>query len=469
MQNDNKNQNGIGFGRSSSVTQSQVINHSASQELHKKQNGKNTDKKGIATFFRDVSLSDAFGSENDLPNFVKRMPKPLRILWQMAFGGVDKNAKKLVPRDCAGIDRVMLIIICILICIGSVMVFSASYAYAETRYNDSLHFVKKQCMFVILGFIAMFLTSIFTPEFYKTIARGVYAVSLLLLVAVLIMGFAGNGAQRWLSIGPISFQPSEIAKMSLVMVLAWYYSVFGDKAMDYKNKRKSLFYGILYPFAIIGITAGLVMLEKHLSCLIILGCIGLIIMFVAGSNAKILGILCGGGLVGVGTLAVALEYTRKRLVIWLNPEKYPLEGGWQTLEGMMAIGSGGLLGLGLGNSRMKYSYVSEPANDFIFTITCEELGFVGAVVIIAIFALFIWRGYVIALNNRDTFSRITAFGITTQVAVQVVLNIAVVTNSIPNTGIALPFFSYGGTSLVILFAEMGILLSISRFSHLKYR
>lgn len=464
-QDDNNKKSETGFGRSAPTTQDVKKPHS--DALH---TGKSNIPKRIKTRFSDdISLSEALGNENDLPKFIQRMPKPFRRIWQMMFGGIDKNIKMVIPRESAGIDRVMLIIICILICIGSVMVFSASYAFAETRYHDSMHFLKKQIMFVIIGFIAMFITSVFTPDFYKMISRGVYAVSLLLLVAVLVMGFAGNGAQRWLSIGPISFQPSEIAKMSLVLILAWYFSVFGDKVINHSNRKTSFFYGIFYPFSLIGITAVLVMLEKHLSCLIILGCIGLIMMFIAGSDGKLLGLICGGGIVAVGSLAVALEYTRRRLVIWLNPEKYPLDGGWQTLEGMLAIGSGGIFGLGLGNSRMKYSYVSEPANDFIFTITCEELGFVGAVIIIALFAIFIWRGYVIALKNQDVFARLTAFGITTQVAVQVLLNIAVVTNTIPNTGIALPFFSYGGTSLVILFAEMGILLSVSRTSHLKYR
>ena len=465
QQDDNNKKSETGFGRSASITQN--VKKPQSDALHTNTN--KIPKKIKTHIFDDISVSAALGSENDLPKFIQRMPKPFRRIWQMMFGGIDKNTKIVIPRESAGIDRVMLIIICILICIGSVMVFSASYAFAETRYHDSMHFLKKQIMFVIIGFIAMFMTSIFTPDFYKMISRGVYAVSLLLLVAVLVMGFAGNGAQRWLSIGPISFQPSEIAKMSLVLILAWYFSVFGDKVINHKNKKSSFFYGIFYPFSLIGITAVLVMLEKHLSCLIILGCIGLIMMFIAGSDGKLLGLICGGGVFAVGTLAVALEYTRRRLVIWLNPEKYPLDGGWQTLEGMLAIGSGGIFGLGLGNSRMKYSYVSEPANDFIFTITCEELGFVGAVIIIALFAVFIWRGYVIALKNQDVFARLTAFGITTQVAVQVLLNIAVVTNTIPNTGIALPFFSYGGTSLVILFAEMGILLSVSRTSHLKYR
>ncbi|MBQ5800614.1 MAG: putative lipid II flippase FtsW [Clostridia bacterium] len=458
---ENNNQNSVGFGRAS------AIKEEGSSSLHKESI---TKKKGLGAIFdEEVSVSEALGDKNKLPRVISRLPKPFQLLYRMLFGGIYKKPEVLVPRQSAGIDRVMLVIICLLICIGSVMVFSASYAFAESRYHDSLHFVKKQILFVFLGFMALLVTSRFTPEFYKVITRGAYAVSLLLLVLVLVMGFAGNGAQRWISLGPISFQPSEISKLTLILILAWYYSVFGDRARNYKKKKQAFFYGILYPFVLIGVPAVLVMLEKHLSCLIILGLIGLTLMFLSGSNGKWLGLICGGGIGAVGALALALDYTRRRIVIWLNPEKYPLDGAWQTLEGMMAIGSGGLLGLGLGNSRMKYSYVSEPANDFIFTITCEELGFVGAFVIIALFAIFVWRGYVIALKNNDTFSRITALGITSHIAIQVLLNIAVVTNTIPNTGIALPFFSYGGTSLIILFAEMGILLSISRYSHLKYR
>jgi cell division protein FtsW len=429
-------------------------------------------KRSLAEFVKydeEISIGDAMGDAGTLPQVISRAPKFIQFLWKLFFGNIDIKEKKVIPRTSAGVDRVMVVLICVLVSIGSVMVFSASYAFAQTRYGDSLHFVKKQIMFVLIGLVVMFLTSIFTPAFYKMLTRGVYAVALLLLVLVLVMGFAGNGAQRWISLGPLSFQPSEVAKMALVLILAWYYSVFEDRVINYANRRQTFFYGIFYPFMFIGLTAGLVMLEKHLSCLIILGCIGLIMMFAAGSDKKLLGLICGVGIAAVGAMAVIIPYTRRRLIIWLDPAKDALDGGWQTLNGLNAIGSGGFFGLGLGNSRMKYSYVSEPANDFIFTITCEELGFVGAAAIFILFAMFVYRGYLIARTNHDTFARLTAFGITTQVAVQALLNFAVVTNTFPNTGIALPFFSYGGTSLVMLFAEMGILLSVSRSSHLKYR
>ena len=451
-----------GFGRSSEFTSTRPTPNA--KEIHTKKS-----LKEFLSYDEEVSLGAALGDKDKVPSPIKKMPKGIGFLWRAIFGGINFKEKKLHPKASAGVDRVMILIICVLVCIGSVMVFSASYAFAETRYGDSLHFVKKQITFVLIGLVAMFVTASFTPAFYKMLSRGFFGVSLVLLVLVLIMGFAGNGAQRWIAIGPISFQPSEIAKMALVLILAWYYSVFEDKITNYSNKRIAFFYGIVYPFLFIGITAGLVMLEKHLSCLIILGCIGMLIMYASGSETKMLGVIFWCGIAAVAILAIAIPYTRRRLVIWLDPSKDSQGGGWQTLQGLNAIGSGGFFGLGLGNSRMKYSYVSEPANDFIFTITCEELGFVGAAAIVAIFALFIWRGYHIAKTNRDTFARITAFGITSQIAIQVLLNIAVVTNTFPNTGIALPFFSYGGTSLVMLFAEMGILLSVSRTSHLKYR
>jgi cell division protein FtsW len=211
----------------------------------------------------------------------------------------------------------------------------------------------------------------------------------------------------------------------------------------------------------------LVALEKHLSCIIILGMLGVAMMFAAGSRLRYLGLFGALGTLGISALALFTDYTKRRILIWQNPAAYPLDGGWQTLQGMMAIGSGGFFGLGLGNSRLKYSYVSEPQNDFIFTITCEELGLVGAVLILALFAAFLWRGYTVAMRASDAFSSLVVFGIVTKVTVQVLLNVAVVTNTIPNTGISLPFFSYGGSSLVMLFAEMGLLLSCTRHAHIR--
>jgi len=206
----------------------------------------------------------------------------------------------------------------------------------------------------------------------------------------------------------------------------------------------------------------LVMLQKHLSCIIILGLIGLLVMIASGIRTKYISVFSALGAAGVTCLAIFTDYTKERITVWQNPELYRLTGGWQTLQGLMAIGSGGMLGVGFGESVLKYCYISEPANDMIFTVLCEETGFVGAVAVLLTFAFLCFRGYTVAIRSTTVFSRLTAFGITTKMALQVLLNVAVVTNTIPNTGISLPFFSYGGSSLVMLFFEMGILLAISR-------
>ena len=383
-------------------------------------------------------------------------------LWSLLFSN-----SEFKMRSQGGLDRILLVVVLLLVCFGSVMVFSASYAHAESRFNDSLYFVKRQIIWVVAGITVMVITSLIDPSFYKTIARAAYAVTLVMLLLVPFIGEDMGGARRWFVIGPISIQPSEVAKLTLVLILAWFFSEYYEKATDYGNRYNSLKYGIILPLAMIGGVCGLVALEKHLSGLIILGAIGIIIMFIAGSQLKYLGALTGVGILGVGAMAIFTDYTKRRIDIWLNPEAYPLDGGWQTIHGMMAIGSGGIFGLGLGNSRLKYSYVSQPQNDFIFTIACEELGLIGALAILSLFALFVWRGFLIAFKNDDIFCKLTAIGITSKVALQVLLNVAVVTNTIPNTGISLPFFSYGGSSLVMLLAEMGILLSISRSSKIK--
>ena len=206
------------------------------------------------------------------------------------------------------------------------------------------------------------------------------------------------------------------------------------------------------------------MLQKHLSCIIILGILGLLVIIAAGVNTKYISMLSALGGVGVTCIALFTDYTKDRITVWQDPEKYKLTGGWQTLQGLMAIGSGGIFGLGFGKSLLKYCYVSEPANDMIFAILCEELGLIGAVITLILFACLVIRGYTIAMRSRNTFERLTIFGICTKIAVQALLNVAVVTNSIPNTGISLPFFSYGGSSLVMLFFEVGIILSFSRYS-----
>ena len=380
----------------------------------------------------------------------------------------EKEKPRFHPDDYrvvrGGIDNFLLFTILILVAFGLIMVFSASYADAESRYGDSYYFIKRQSVMVLIGLIFMVVASRFPLRFYKIAAIPAYCASLIMLVAVLAIGDTGGGAQRWIDLGFIRFQPSEVAKYSLILMLAWYYAKYCDKAFDFKSKRNSNLYGTMFPLCLIGLVCVLVLLERHLSGIIIIGCIGLIVMVVSGIKLKLLGIfgLLAGG--GVAAFALLTDYTKRRIDIWLNPAAHPLDGGWQTLQGLRAIGSGGFFGLGLGNSRQKYSYVSEPQNDFIYTIVCEELGFVGALAVIVLFGILVWRGYVIAMRSPDRFASLVAIGISSKIALQVILNIAVVTNSIPNTGIALPLFSYGGTAMIVQLVELGTLLAISRYT-----
>lgn len=369
---------------------------------------------------------------------------------------------KILSEKPKKIDKVFLFAVLLITLYGTLMVFSAGGPYAEARYGDSLYFVKKQTIWLIIGFAAMFLSTQIDSEYYKKYAPHFYSVTLMLLILVLVVGFVGNGAQRWISIGPLTIQPSEIGKLSLIMMLARYFSDKEELALDSKNTRNSFIYGTLYPCIILLIPVILVMLQKHLSCIIILGAIGVSMIYISGVNPKYLCYFGSVGVIGISYLALFTDYTKERIVVWQNPEAYKLTGGWQTLQGLMAIGSGGLFGLGYGESILKHCYVSEPANDMIFAILCEELGLLGAAAAMIAFAFLITRGFRIAISSRDTFSRLLASGICIKTAIQVLLNIAVVTNSIPNTGISLPFFSYGGSSLVMLFFEMGIILSISK-------
>lgn len=352
--------------------------------------------------------------------------------------------------------------------IGSLMIFSASTAYAETRFDDAYYFIKRQILWLSLGVITMLLFSRIPSKYFSRFALPLFLGALFLLLLVPILGSEAGGAKRWIALGPFTFQPSELSKTALILLLARYFSLPHVQDHMAKRGKKSLIYGILYPILFFLAVTLLVLLEKHLSCIIILGCITVSMILLAGGNGKFLGTMCFGGGAAVTVFALSVEYTRRRITIWRNPALYPRDGGWQTLQGLMAIGSGGLFGLGLGNSRLKHMYVSEPQNDFIFTIVCEELGLFGASVILGLFALLVIRGFSVGGASSDRFSALLAMGITAKLAIQVLLNIAVITNALPNTGISLPFFSYGGSSLVMLFAEMGILLSLSREAYLRH-
>ncbi len=373
-----------------------------------------------------------------------------------------KDKLQKIKKELFGFDTVFLLIATALTLLGTLMVFSAGTAYAEKRYDDPFYFIKKQTVWVIVGIAVMLASSRIDTRLYKKYTPYLYGITIALLLLVLVVGFVGNGAKRWISIGPITIQPSEIAKLAIPLMLADYFSKRENIACDILDRKKSFIWGTMIPCMILLLPVVLVMLQKHLSCIIILGIIGIALIFIAGVDPRYIYAFIAIAIIGITCLALFTDYTKDRIMVWQDPEKHSLTGGWQTLQGLMAIGSGGLFGVGYGNSILKHCYVSEPANDMIFAILCEELGFVGAMVTILLFGLLVWRGTTIGLKCKDTYCRLAVFGIIIKIATQVLLNIAVVTNTIPNTGISLPFFSYGGSSLIMIFLEMGIILSISR-------
>ena len=360
-------------------------------------------------------------------------------------------------------DISILITVLLLALYGTMMVFSAGYAYAHAKYGDATFFMRKQVVWLLLGVILMLTASRVSPSFFKKATPYLYGITIFLLVLVLVVGFVGNGAKRWISIGPLTIQPSEIAKLTMLMMLSYYFSEFEEKALS--DKKKYIFsHGTLLPGIIMLIPILLVMLQKHLSCIVILGALGLIMIVISGADLRYISAFCLAGITGISALALFTDYTRERITVWRNPEAYKLTGGWQTLQGLMAIGSGGIFGTGYTKGVMKHCYVSEPANDMIFAILCEELGLIGALIAILLFAVLTVRAIKVSLRADGVFERLLAFGIAAKLALQALLNIAVVTNSVPNTGISLPFFSYGGSSLIMIFVEMGMLLSISRYA-----
>ncbi|MCI9449330.1 MAG: cell division protein FtsW [Clostridiales bacterium] len=370
-----------------------------------------------------------------------------------------------VERVHGGVDKIMLAIIMLLLTFGAVMVYSASYPTAQLEADgDGLFYLKKHLIFMAIGAVLMFAASAVPYRLYKSWGPfAAYGVAILLLLAVLVIGTSEGEAKRWIYIGSFSIQPSEIMKVALVLMLAWYIDKYQGKMKERISRFNTFKYNTFYPLLLIGIACGLVLLEKHLSGTAIIGLIGISVMLVGGCHmGYTLGTSLIGGAAAATVFIIMNPYALKRLTTFTSENVDKLKEGWQTTQGIYAIGSGGLFGVGFSESRQKFSYVSKAHNDFIFTIWCEELGFIGAVLLIGLFIAFIWRGYVVAMRAPDTFSMLTVFGITTQVGLQAFLNMMVVCDIIPNTGISLPFFSYGGSSLVMLMAEMGIILSISR-------
>ena len=362
----------------------------------------------------------------------------------------------------ASIDIPFLLLVLLALILGLTMLYSASFAQSEydTHYEISTRYLQKQAICAGIGLVAMYSFSRIPAHFWHRFAWHLYILSILLLLSVLVIGQEVNGAKRWINLAGIQFQPSEIAKFTLIILFAKLTRGFGSAAREFK-------YGVLgFGMALMGILVPLA-LEKHLSAIMLMGMVAVVMMFVAGTGKKWLLAGAGAAAAFVVIYITFMGYAGDRVTAWLHPEQDPGNTGYQILQSLYAIGSGGLFGLGYGKSRQKYLYLPFQYNDYIFAVICEELGFVGAVCIIAVLACLILRGYWIALRARDRFSTVLAAGLVTLIAVQTILNLGVVTNLLPSTGISLPFFSYGGTALAVNLGEMGIVMSISRYRNEK--
>ena len=365
-----------------------------------------------------------------------------------------------LPRKRSGerVDIPFLVLLLVLLGVGLVMLYSASFAQSQydTGYTQSTRYLQKQGLCALIGLGAMVVLSRIPPEFWLKWAWVLYGISIVLLLSVLLFGESVNGARRWINIAGIQFQPSEIAKFTLIVLFAKLTRDFGKKAREFKK-------GVLgFGAALLGILVPLA-LEKHLSAIMLMGMVAVVMMYVAGTHPKWLLAGAGAAVVFVVVYVSLMGYAGDRITAWRHPEQDPSDTGYQILQSLYAIGSGGLFGLGLGRSRQKYLYLPFQYNDYIFAIICEELGLFGAILIIGLFAALILRGYWIALHANSRFRTVLAAGLVTLIAVQTILNLGVVSNLLPSTGVALPFFSYGGTALAVNLGEMGIVLSISRF------
>ncbi len=357
-------------------------------------------------------------------------------------------------------DWPLAIFVVTLVFFGLVMLFSASYATAYYRFKgDSFRFIRQQAICAFVGLAAMYAASRVDYHIFHRLAWPLMALTVVLLVFVLFMPELNN-ARRWIFLpAGGNLQPSEVAKFAVIVLFAHIISV------NHK-KMKTFSYGVLPFLVILGVIAGLMLLEPHLSGTILILGIGGLMMFVGGTGLVWFGLAIAGVVVAVAGAVVMVPdlvpYAMSGIESWQNPWADALGSGHQIIQSLYAIGSGGLTGLGIGNSKQKHLYLPEPQNDFIFSVVCEELGFIGALLVILLFVGLLLRGVYVAWHAKDKFGSMLAVGVIVQVTLQAVLNIAVVTKTIPNTGISLPFFSYGGTSLMMLLGEMGVVLSVSR-------
>ena len=369
---------------------------------------------------------------------------------------VRRNRDGSVMMDERGLlDLPFLVLVVLLVTIGVIMVFSSSYARAYYKEGNSTYYFARQAIFAVLGIGVMLFVSRINYQLWRSVSFLVLAGTIFFLLLVPIFGTEEGGAKRWIWIGFTSFQPSELAKVAIVLTFATLMSTYREKMQTFR-------YGVL-PYAfILVVVAGLVAVEPHLSGAILILGAGAAMMLVGGINWIWVGTAAGAAVGMVYVALFVIGYNKSRVIYWLDPWADAADKGYQLSQSLITIGSGGLWGLGLGKSRQKFLFLPEEHNDFIFSIACEELGLVGAGIIMLLFAALILRGYWIALHTRDRFGTLLVVGFTTQLAVQVFLNIGVVTGLLPTTGISLPFFSYGGTALLIQLAEMGVILSVSR-------
>lgn len=369
-----------------------------------------------------------------------------------------KSGNRKRPDDRGMIDVPFLALVLLLTAIGLIMMFSASYVRAIYEDNGPMHYFIRQAGVAVLGIGAMFFISRFNAAYVcLRSAKLVYIVTVVLLIGVLLIGESAGGAKRWIKIAGQQFQPSEIAKFAVICMIAAMSTRYQEKMADWR-------YGVLRVGGMLLVILGLIALEKHLSAIMLIGLVSVVMMFVGGVRKRWIFAAFALAIIFFLLYVNLMGYAGDRITAWLHPEEHALDEGYQVIQSQYAIGSGGLFGLGFGMSRQKYLYLPFEYNDYIFAIVCEELGFIGALGIIVLFALLVIRGYWIAMHAADRFSSMLAMGITTLLMVQVVLNIAVVCNLLPSTGVGLPFFSYGGTNLLMTFGEVGIILSISRWS-----
>lgn len=375
-----------------------------------------------------------------------------------------KNKMKLFSIRL-GMDMGFLFLVLVLVIIGVIMMYSASYPSALESTGKSQNYLGRQAVFAAIGFAVMMLVSYFDYHHFHKLAPIIMLVAIVLLVVVLFLP-GRNGVHRWIPLGPVDVQASEVAKFAVILFIAHWSSINFREMHTFKK-------GVLPGIIVLGVCDALLLGEPHYSGIVIITLLGVMMLFLGGVKLRYFVILAG--IIGLGVLLLVvtgkLGYAMERLDGWGHALTYVDDDLWdktyQTRNSLYAIGSGGVWGLGLGQSRQKYMYIPEVQNDFVFAVVCEELGLVGAVMILLLFVLLVWRGITISVKAKDPFGSMLGTGLSAQIGIQAILNILVITDWLPNTGISLPFFSYGGSSLIMLMAQMGIVLSISRTANLE--